>query len=169
MFIKPVKQPSYVKDLFDIVPTKYALPQLYNTWLDDAFDEMELFGFSLRSPFQLLSKPIPTRLTAKELASKVGQTVEIVGYLVHVKRVSTMKTKQAMAFGTFIDLDGHWIDTVHFPASAKAYPFNGPGCYHIKGKVIEEFDYMALDVIEMHRLDILNRDTVDLVETEVVA
>ena len=166
MFINPVKKPSYIKDLFDIIPTKYTLPQLYNSWLDDAFDEIELFGFSLRSPFKLLSKPLPTRVTSKDIAPQVGKIVEIVGYLVHVKKVSTMKTQQRMNFGTFVDLDGYWIDTVHFPASAMKYPFTGPGCYLIKGKVTEEFDYMAIDVMEMHRLDILNRDTVDVLEAE---
>ena len=79
-----------------------------------------------------------------------------------------MKTKQSMAFGTFIDLDGHWIDTVHFPQSAKAFPFTGRGCYHIKGKVTEEFDYMAIEVNEMHRLAIYNQDSVDIPEAELV-
>jgi len=166
MLINPIKKTSPTKDLFDIVPTKYSLPQLYNSWLDDAFDDMELFGFSLCSPFKLLSAPIATQLRAQELYSRVGQVVEIVGYLVNIKNVPTSKGER-MHFGTFIDLDGYWIDTVHFPPSARAWPFKGPGCYHLKGKVTEEFDYMALEIIEMQRLDVLNRDNVDILEPEV--
>jgi DNA polymerase-3 subunit alpha len=159
MLINPGKKVETTKDLFDVVPTKYTLPQLYNSWLDDAFDEMELLGFSLRSPFDLLKNSLTTHLTTKELPSCINKTVEIVGYLVHIKNVPSSKGK--MHFGTFIDLEGHWIDTVHFPPSASAYPFRGPGCYHIKGKVMEEFDYMSIEVQEMHRLDVMNRDTVD--------
>ena len=167
MLINPIKKTYPTKDLFDIVPTKYALPQLYNSWLDDAFDEIELLGFSLCSPFKLLSAPIPTQLRAEELYTRVGEVVEIVGYLVNIKNVPTVN-KQKMSFGTFIDLDGYWIDTVHFPPSARAWPFHGPGCYLLKGKVTIEFDYMALEVIEMRRLDVLNRDNVDILEPEVV-
>lgn len=166
MLMNPVKKTTSIENLFDIVPTKYTLPQLYNSWLDDAFDEIELLGFPLCSPFKLVSTALPPHLKADELHAHIGETVDIVGYLVHVKTVYTVK-KERMHFGTFIDLDGHWIDTVHFPPSAKAWPFQGPGCYHIKGKVTEEFDYMAVEVSESHRLSILNRDNVTIEETRV--
>jgi DNA polymerase-3 subunit alpha len=168
MLINPVKKPKFLKNLFEVAPTKYPLPQLYNSWVDDTYDEKELFGFSLRSPFQLLKKKVSNKLTAQDLYSKIGETVEIIGYHIHTKKVSTMKSKEMMFFGTFIDLKGHCIDTVHFPPSAKAYPFNGPGCYLIKGKVTEEFDYMALEVYELHRLDDINKESIDVPEPEAI-
>lgn len=71
---------------------------------------------------------------------------------------------QRMYFGTFIDLVGHWIDTVHFPPSAKKHPFRGRGCYLLKGKVTEEFDHLSLEVSEMRRLDDRNREDVQPAE-----
>ncbi len=65
---------------------------------------------------------------------------------------------QRMHFGTFLDVDGYWLDTVHFPQSASAYPFNGPGCYHIVGKVAEEFDFIYVEVSQQHRLQTINKD-----------
>jgi hypothetical protein len=51
-----------------------------------------------------------------------------------------------------------WIDSVHFPPSARAYPFTGPGCYRLKGKVVEEFDHITIEVEEQKRLVTLNRE-----------
>ena len=63
-----------------------------------------------------------------------------------------------MHFGTFLDQEGYWIDSVHFPPSAKAFPFSGPGCYRLIGKVHEEFDFVYVDVSHLYRLPNLNRD-----------
>jgi len=111
--INPVKKPKVAQELFDVKPKQYALPALHDSWLDDAFDEMELFGFSLCSPFRLLKNELPVRTTARDLVKYVNRTVEIVGYFVNSKTVSTIKV-QRMYFGTFIDLEGYWIDTA-FP------------------------------------------------------
>jgi DNA polymerase-3 subunit alpha len=66
--------------------------------------------------------------------------------------------KEKMYFGTFIDLKGQWIDTVHFPPSAKAFPFTGPGSYLIKGKVVEEYDFVSIEVMAMKRLAVADRE-----------
>ena len=63
-----------------------------------------------------------------------------------------------MYFGTFIDTEGAWIDTVHFPPSARAYPFIGPGCYELKGKVVEEYDFISIEVNAMKRLSVIDRE-----------
>ena len=63
-----------------------------------------------------------------------------------------------MSFGVFVDFEGHWIDTVQFPNIADRYPFNGPGCYLIKGKVVIEFDFISIEVSELHRLPNINID-----------
>ncbi len=155
--INPIKKPKLTEELFDVKPKEYTLPVLHDSWLDDAFDEIELFGFSLCSPFNLLKNDLPIHTTAKDLATHVGKVAEIVGYLVNTKTVSTVRGDR-MNFGTFIDIDGYWIDTVHFPPSIKSSPFKGPGCYLLKGKVSIEFDHLSLEVHEMHRLDYMNRD-----------
>ena len=57
-----------------------------------------------------------------------------------------------MYFGTFLDQDGQWLDTVHFPPVAKRYPFRGKGIYRITGKVVEEFDFLSIEVITQERM-----------------
>lgn len=156
MMVNPIKQ-DRKNELFDIEPKKYKLPKLTDNWIDEAFDEMELFGFSLCSPFKLLKEKVKNNLLAKDLKNYLNQTVEIVGYLVTTKNTQTGKGER-MYFGTFLDQEGMWIDTVHFPPAARAYPFTGPGCYRIKGKVMEEFDHITIEVEEQKRLVTLNRE-----------
>ena len=60
-----------------------------------------------------------------------------------------------MYFGNFLDYDGDFIDTVHFPPVAKRFPFRGKGIYCITGKVTEEFDCINVDVTKMERLHIV--------------
>ncbi|MGZ4066994.1 MAG: DNA polymerase III subunit alpha, partial [Bacteroidia bacterium] len=155
--INPIKKSSAGNELFDITPKKYKLPELTDSWVDDAFDEIELFGFSLCSPFQLIKEKPETKLRAKDLKDNINKTVEILGYLITRKHVITSKG-QHMYFGTFLDEDGYWVDTVHFPDSASAYPFSGPGCYLLKGKVTEEFDFVSITVESMQRISTMNRD-----------
>ncbi|HLV93040.1 MAG TPA: hypothetical protein VKX34_07955 [Aequorivita sp.] len=57
-----------------------------------------------------------------------------------------------MYFGNFIDRQGHFIDTVHFPNIARQYRFRGKGVYAITGKVMEEFDCTSIEVSKIERL-----------------
>lgn len=157
MLVSPVKQKKSGEELFDVKPQEYKLPELENTWMDDAFDEIELLGFSLCSPFDLLKENIKNKMVAKDLKKHIGKSIEINGYLVTTKNTSTSKGDR-MFFGTFLDIEGHWIDTVHFPQVARAHPFTGPGCYRIIGKVVEEFDFIYIEVEHCYRLATINRD-----------
>jgi DNA polymerase-3 subunit alpha len=154
--INPLKKREK-NELFEIEQKKYRLPKLKDTWLDNAYDEIELFGFSLCSPFDLVKEKPKTDLVARKLKDHIGETVEIIGYHVTTKNTRTTKG-DTMYFGTFIDTEGLWIDTVHFPPSARAYPFSGPGCYFLRGKVVEEFDHITIEVDMMKRLPNLNRE-----------
>jgi DNA polymerase-3 subunit alpha len=60
-----------------------------------------------------------------------------------------------MFFGTFIDEQGQFVDTVHFPQVAKAYPATGWGLFHICGKVSEEFGAYTVEVRWIKRIDLL--------------
>ncbi len=57
-----------------------------------------------------------------------------------------------MHFGTFIDAEGEFFDTVHFPQSLKENPFRGDGMYLILGKVVVEFGFPSLEVERMAKL-----------------
>jgi DNA polymerase-3 subunit alpha len=59
-----------------------------------------------------------------------------------------------MWFGTFLDNEGNFLDTIHFPASTPAYPFRGKGCYLIEGKVVDDFGYPSIDVNKFAKLPI---------------
>ena len=154
------KKSAPEKTLFETHPKEFKLPQLWKHDLEDTFDEIELLGFSLQSPFQLLESEIPSRVVASQLPQLTGKNVEITGYLVHRKTTQTNKG-QRMYFGTWLDLEGQWLDTVHFPDTSRKNPFTGPGCYTIRGKVVEEYGFYTIEVQSMHRLRYISMDSLN--------
>jgi len=137
--------------LFETKPREFKLPKLWKHELEKSFDEIELLGFPTGSPFQLLEKKVPSNLRASQLPKMVNRNVEIVAYLIHRKPTRTNKG-QMMYFGTWLDLEGQWVDTVHFPDSRVKNPFTGPGCYFIRGKVVEEYGFYSIETRWMNRL-----------------
>ncbi|HKI90543.1 MAG TPA: hypothetical protein VKA38_16065, partial [Draconibacterium sp.] len=154
------KKSAPEKTLFEAEAKEFKLPKLWKHDLENTFDEIELLGFSLQSPFKLLESAIPSQLKAVQLISLVGKNIEIVGYLIHRKATQTNKG-QLMYFGTWLDLEGQWIDTVHFPDTNRKNPFTGPGCYSICGKVVEEYGFYSIEVQWMKRLRYKNLDNLD--------
>ena len=136
--------------LFKLLTKKYSLPELNITQGEDIFDQMELMGFTLSNPFYLLKEPIRSALTAADLPSNLGKKITIYGYLVTVKYTKTRQGKH-MNFGTFLDLEGQFLDTTHFPGPAARYPFRGKGVYEIRGRVVEEFGFFSLEVDAMQK------------------
>ena len=145
---KKIKQP----ELFYVRPKKFTLPEFRYSALEDAYDEMELLGFTLCNPFDLLSSNKRKYVLAQDLAQHLNKTVDMSGYLVTIKNTST-SNKKRMYFGTFLDCAGHFIDTVHFPPVAARYPFRGRGIYHIRGKVVEEFDFYSIEVSAIWKIN----------------
>jgi DNA polymerase-3 subunit alpha len=154
MKINKVSFEEHIITLFKSERITYQTPQLLCSTLENAFDEIELLGFSLCNPFELLIKPQQSLLKANELINYINKTIIIEGYLVTTKNTRTSKGRP-MYFGTFLDRDGDFIDTVHFPPIAAKYPFRGKGIYLIRGKVLEEFDCVNIEVISMVRLAIV--------------
>lgn len=135
-------------------PTPYQFPELHLDKREDAWDEIKLLGFPLTSPFGLIDDPqINNRrlIRVKDFPKHVGATVEIIGYLIITKHTATKKGEH-MYLGTFLDEDGNWLDTAHFPASAKKYRFKGKACYLLKGTIQESFSAYTLIVNEMYHL-----------------
>jgi DNA polymerase-3 subunit alpha len=140
------------KPLFKQNRKEFTLPRLRTNPLEDAYDEIELIGFPISmSRFDMLQTEYRGNTLAKQLLSKLGQTVRMVGDLVVIKYVHTVK-KQWMHFGCFLDLKGDFFDTVHFPDSLLKYPFRGYGVYLIEGKVVEEFGFPSIEVQKLGRL-----------------
>ncbi len=143
--------------LFKIRSKNYTLPALSHHPLEDAYDELELLGFMVsHSPFFLVKELPDERMVAQNFPKYLKQYIHIIGYLVHVKRTRTKQGKH-MYFGTFIDLKGDWIDTVSFPQVAARYPFRGPGCYLLRGKVTEEFGFYSLELTSQERIASKNK------------
>jgi DNA polymerase-3 subunit alpha len=133
--------------LFKTQPVEYAMPQFNHHYLDDAKDEIELLGFPMGNPFNLVTKHKSDH-PAANLVHYVGQQVTLLGYIITMKPVHTSKG-EGMFFGTFIDAAGNWLDTVHFPRSAEKYPLYGRGFYRISGVVMNEFGAYSVNVAHM--------------------
>lgn len=137
--------------LFDEIGPEYVIPVLREGPYDQAFDEMELLGFPLCSPFDLLqTSPLGTIL-ARAMAQDAGRAVRMTGYYVARKHVTTVR-REHMNFGTWLDREGLFFDSVHFPASLARYPFRGSGIYLMEGLVTMDFDFPSLEVSRMWRL-----------------
>jgi len=136
--------------LFDD-PNTFSLPELKELPFAQAWEEMDLLGFPLCSPFDLLDRKPATGITTQEFEHRKGQVVEILGYYVCKKHVRTVNKKQ-MFFGTWLDETGDFFDTVHFPPSLKEAPFRGHGVYWIKGRIVEDFGFLSIEVVRMERL-----------------
>jgi DNA polymerase III alpha subunit len=135
---------------------KSILPQLPQHAFDDMIDEMELLGFSLQNPFDIVDDEPSNYTMANELPKLLGKTVQVLGYLVTTKPVHTVN-KEYMCFGTFLDVQGNWIDTVHFPDSHAKYPIQGRGFYSMQGRVVQEFDVVGVEVVQLKKVGIKPR------------
>lgn len=154
-------KPTNETELFQLETKNYNLPLLINTKLEDAYHEMELLGFPLSMTiFDLLETEYRGELLTNDLINHVGQTVKMVGRYVCEKTVHT-KNNQKMWFGTFLDAEGNFFDTVHFPNRTPTYPFRGHGCYLILGKVVEEFGFASIEVLKFAKLPILTNPVID--------
>ncbi|HVB02911.1 MAG TPA: DNA polymerase III subunit alpha [Chitinophagaceae bacterium] len=131
--------------LFREQPREFRLPPLTLHPLDDALDEIALLGFPLCNVWDLVNTDITPFLTAADLPAQLGHTIRTIGYYVTTKWVRTVKG-ELMSFGTFLDKQGNWLDTVHFPDSSEQYPLQGRGFYILQGKVVEEFGVYSLEV-----------------------
>lgn len=141
-------------DLFRLQVREYSIPRLHYAPREDAFDQMELLGFPLHDPFDLLTEHQAEVVPANALPQHAGKDVWIQGYLVHVKRTSTSDGKH-MFFGTFLDAAGHWLDTVHFPGIAERYLFRGKGVYSVFGTVLLEYEALTVEVKYMKKMDVI--------------
>ena len=135
--------------------SRFTLPEFEHNELEMAFDQIELFGFPLVSPFRLLTvesaRQLENAVRSEALSDCIGKTVDVIGYLVTVKETQTAR-RERMAFGCFVDVEGQWIDTVHFPPSLKQYGFRGRGIYRIRGPVREEFNCLHVEALFMEKL-----------------
>jgi len=147
-------KPDLIRPLFAPPVKNFTLPDLEQDKLDDAYDEIELLSFPVSMTwFDMLETSFRGEIRARDMIKHIGQKVRMVGHLVTIKYIKTIK-KDWMNFGCFIDSEGDFFDTTHFPQSLKYYQFKGAGTYLVLGKVVEEFGYASLEVEKMAKLPV---------------
>jgi len=160
-------------DLFVTKVEQPRLPDLHHYPLADAYDELDLLGFPLCDPFDLVecgewssvnsewknstrSTPFtnglsPSTILKSGMHQHIGKRVTMLGYMIHVKTTDT-RNDQRMTFGSFIDTAGDFWDSTQFPSVAARFPFRGRGVYRLTGVVEEEFGHVSLRTQTMEKL-----------------
>jgi DNA-directed DNA polymerase III PolC len=147
-------KPDNIRPLFSSPVRDFTLPDLVQGKTEDVYDEIELFGFPVTiSWFDMLETSFRGEVSARNMISYKGRKIRMVGHLVTVKYIKTIKNDW-MNFGCFIDSEGNFFDTVHFSQSLKNWPFKGSGTYLLLGKVVEEFGFPSLEVEKMAKLPV---------------
>lgn len=147
--------------LFEDAPFKFKMPELVDERIDDLFDEMEILEFTLSNPFEMVDEDLTKYVLSKDLASHLGKSVTVLAYFIARKHVVT-KNDDQMFFGTFVDCKLDWIDTVHFPDSAKNFPLHNSGFYKITGRVTDDFGVYSLEVSKMYKVGFKERKYANL-------
>jgi DNA-directed DNA polymerase III PolC len=137
--------------LFPEISNRFILPALEESHFDQSFDEIEILGFPLCNPFDLLQKKPKGDIFTSHMKSNMGKNVCMFGYYVTTKPVTTSQGKH-MAFACWLDREGHFFDTTHFPNSLEKFPFQGRGCYTLYGKIVDDFNFPSLEITHMTKL-----------------
>lgn len=150
MMGKTVKVTSPV--LFRQNVRKFELPEFEHNPVEDAYDEIELLDFPVSmSYFDMLKTQFRGEVMARSLKGMTGKQVRMMGALVTIKYVRTVKN-EIMQFVTFLDNEGEFFDVVMFPDVLKRNPTRGRGVYLILGTVTDDFGYPSVDAQRMAKL-----------------
>jgi DNA-directed DNA polymerase III PolC len=130
---------------------EYKLPTLERSVFEDAFDEIELLSFPVScTVFDLLQTTHRGDIKVRDLPSCHKKQVRMLAYLVSTKQVPTKRGN--MYFGTWIDNEGAYFDTAHFPDSLACYPFQGGGCYLLRGTVEIDYHFPTITIHKMAKM-----------------
>jgi DNA polymerase-3 subunit alpha len=140
--------------LFKPQRTNYNLPELKCEEIVDAYDNLELLGFTLQDDFQFIISGKYPNTKASDFKEFENKQFTILGKLVTSKTTKTSKGEY-MAFSTFLDIQGQCFDSVQFPKIMAKYPLGGIGIYWIKGTITEDLGYYSINteqIIKVPRL-----------------
>ena len=121
---------------------------------EQAYDEIELLGFPLCAPFDLIRTDDTVYVAAQDMKYHHGKWVQMLGYYVTRKPVRRVKGDM-MYFYTWVDKNGHFFDTIHFPDMARNMTYQGHGCYSLNGKITDDFGFKSLEVKSMEKIPYL--------------
>lgn len=130
---------------------EFKLPNLERSLYEDAFDEIELLSFPIScTVFDLLQTTYRGSCMATDLIIHHKKQVKMLAYLISRKQVPTVKG--TMYFGTWIDNNGDYFDTVHFPDNLLQFPFLGGGCYLLLGTVEVDYHFPTVTITKMAKM-----------------
>lgn len=137
--------------LFEEPVKEYKFPELKRNIFEDAFDEIEILSFPVScTPFDLLQTKYRGKVMSKDLVHHYKKEVKILAYLISRKHVPTKRG--IMYFGTWVDANGDYFDTAHFPDCLERYPFQGGGCYLLLGIVEVDFHFPTITITKMAKM-----------------
>ncbi|WP_207513233.1 DNA polymerase III subunit alpha [Longitalea luteola] len=142
--------------LFREKPIEFSLPVFTDNAIDDLYDQKEIMGFTLVNPFAMVDEEPDNYIPAREIGNHLNKVITVLVYFIASKPVQT-KNNDIMFFGTFIDKDLDWIDTVHFPDAARTYPMHSGGFYTITGRVVEDFGVYSIEARKMVKVGFKKR------------
>jgi DNA polymerase-3 subunit alpha len=93
---------------------------------------------------------------AREIGNHLHKVVTVLVYFIATKHVQT-KNNDVMFFGTFIDNNLDWVDTVHFPDAARAWPLHSGGFYKITGRVVDDFGVYSIEARRTEKIGFKKR------------
>lgn len=148
-----------IMSLFDEPQKDYQLPVIETNLFEDAFDEIEILGFPVSySIFDLLKTKHRGDLMVKDLLKYHKKQVRMLAYLIsrkHVPIKNKYGNRDDMYFGTWIDVEGQYFDTAHFPDSLKKFPFKEGGIYLLKGIVEVDYHFPTVTIIRMAKMPLI--------------
>jgi DNA polymerase-3 subunit alpha len=147
--------------LFHEPAIEFKLPDLSDHPLDDIYYQIQHLGFPLCNPIDLADDDPAKYVSSKDLINHSNKVVTVLIYFIAHKHVPT-KNGEEMYFGTFLDINLDWVDTVHFPESAKKYPLDKSGFFRVTGKVTLDFGVVSLEVSKMETVSYRERRYADL-------
>ncbi|MEM7373805.1 MAG: DNA polymerase III subunit alpha [Bacteroidota bacterium] len=151
LHLKPRGKAKQAEVLFAPEGGVFQLPEFEQQPLEDAYDEMELLGFPLCSPFDLLPGMPEGCISSSQFPQHDQQIASIPGYLINIKQIKT-KRNDRMQFAHFVDQRGDMFDATLFPEAVAKYPFTGRGIYLMSGKIVKEFGVYTIEVHSMKKL-----------------
>jgi len=130
---------------------EFKLPVLERSVFEDAFDEIELLNFPVScTVFDLLQTRHRGDVMVRDLLKYHKKQVRMLAYLISTKQVPTKRGN--MYFGTWIDHEGAYFDTAHFPDSLAKNPFQGGGCYLLLGTVEIDYHFPTITISRMAKM-----------------
>ncbi|KFF00680.1 DNA polymerase III subunit alpha [Chryseobacterium formosense] len=147
--------------LFDEPQKDYKLPIIQRDRFEDAFDEIEILGFPVsHSIFDLLKTKYRGHVLVKDLLKYHKKQVKMLAYLISRKHVPIKKKshpgkKDDMYFGTWIDAEGQYFDTAHFPDSLRKFPFKEGGIYLLLGTVEVDYHFPTVTITKMAKMPLV--------------